>query len=394
MRHIFNQTAHACAAADEPRFVPSSLAPPDYCVHTYPHCESIRERREYSWTTARPVQFDQNLHERIFLARHLQSARILCDPAQPAACDQADIVVVPSPYLHLFAVHGFAYAVPLCASQAMWAPFLTLVRRAYFDGRARPPLIVLNIEQPFDNRGPTFFDALVEQPRAFQSALLVTNRLSRIGLQKRRKFGRAWVDDGLVELARREALVRAQHASLRGVANVGDVDFGGPLLVSVPAATGVSRAVRSWSSPAGAFSPAESLARRDIAILADADVRRSQGKTADGRRPQYVRTKIQSVLKKSGANCTRGLSTCAQCVRGAAECPLNAPERRSTFFSQLLRSHTAPRGQFTPPIHTCSAAFMKQVLPRFVSPTRPPTLDPPLDLFFLASSPDVFFWAV
>jgi len=329
MHHIFNKSARSCAGADEPRFVPAEMAPPDYCIHSSPHCEGMNELRGVH-PTAQPVGYDEYANERIFLARHLQTASAVCDPARAAAC-RADIVVVPSLFLHLYTRFGFTWAIQRDVPRRMSMDFWVAVRQLYFDGRARPPLIVVHYETtPDGSPAYSFFGALSDQPVAFQSAVLVTTRLSTLKMAMRTKFDGAWSDDALAELRRRESLVST---------GVPVTSFGGPLLVSVPAAVGVSRAVSSWRAEAGVYSPGRISHRRDIAILAAASILRNGGRTADGLRNQYVRLKLMRTLRRFGANCTAGQSLCARCVRMDGACLLEAAPPRSTLFSLLLRAH-------------------------------------------------------
>lgn len=195
--------------------------------------------------------FDMYRHERVMLGRWLERVRTCgpwAAPAAPGAAPrlaapcEADVVVVASPQLHHHAQHGSTWRWTKCLGSAALARFWREIRAAYFDGWQRPPVVVVNEPYAFDVRANVhLLRELASQPAAFTSRVVVTTSMSSQTLAVRAHFPRSWMDGGEVELRRRECLAaRKGPAAARA---------GGPLLVTLPRTTGVSRAP-DWAAPA------------------------------------------------------------------------------------------------------------------------------------------------
>jgi len=151
---------------------------------------------------------------------------------------------VPSPAMHCFMRRGFSRLVNFWAchadeSTAYW----NNVRISYFDGRARPPIIVVHDGRWVHN--PTYFRALMEQPAAFRASVVHASIESNVDDIVRRSLPqeimpRGWSDGAEAELYRRRVLLSSLGSGQLKLTPAKVAEYiGAPLLCTIPVTTGV-----------------------------------------------------------------------------------------------------------------------------------------------------------
>lgn len=292
MAFIFHSPHVRCAG--DPELVDTRGAPPEFCVYPPSPVEVPHKKGKV---------FSMYDNERLILARWLEEAPIVDATAERPHCE-ADVVVVPSLALHYHATHGLDWTYERCLKNDVSARYWRRVRAAFFEPCATKPLVVVNHPFSWDNPGTlALLKQLALSPHDLQSSVLISTSMSNLPSVVARHFDRRWRDGAEEELLRRE-LLGAFHTARHGRVEA----FGGPLLVTVPRSTGISRAV-SWLHPAGEFRPG----RRDIAVLFSGSLERRGHFGLRGK--QVVRPLLVDAMRRAGAHCWE--KGCALCTRAA-----------------------------------------------------------------------------
>ena len=335
------------------------------CVHATSRVDVGRAR------SSRRATYEQYDSERLIMARWLRSTDV-CDHATSIVaprtrgatalphgppCD-ADILILPSMWLHDFAIHGRSWSAVNYLSPCAGVYWRTV--RAFFErSLARTPPIVVIVETWPPNVAPQEHSLAAiahSLPPSLAARLVIGTTMSNVRVGVRALMHRAdahWREGAEEELARREAVA----ARLRGAEEGGGALRGGhgrvhemvrlvraPLLVSLPYTVGVSRTV-DWSTacaPCSAAARAESAhasagaasalrgppldsacapPRRPLAVLYSATMGR-RGSPVSKRNaprvyPQRLRPQLVSALLRAGAECSRKGDRCTLRARGA-----------------------------------------------------------------------------
>lgn len=287
----------------------------------------------------RRPDFEQYDSERIIMARWLRLPDVhVCDhgistvdgiPARPVVrpCN-GDVLIVPSLWLHDFALHGRSWAPITCLGTTV-GPYLARLRLLYDRVRAQGTRPVLVIVETFPLNVKVLqrlLKRIHELSRELSSRIVIGATGSNINAQVRRHFAK-WAPDWREGAA--EELRRREMAVALGV----PINVSAPLIVSLPYSIGVSRAP-DWHAAVRCMRARSSSAlgeqernrggsngRREFFLLYSGSSRR-KGYGVSGnktRTAQWVRPLIVRTLEREGARYD-GYSTWTICGSPRLKC--------------------------------------------------------------------------
>lgn len=179
--------------AGEGLFVAKGRAPHEYCRYRNNRTNDSIEGRWHG-------EFDEYALEKIMLGKWLDSPTRCPDSFEQSCKESADLVVVPSPFVSVALELGWKWKNIWSLDQESFAKYWSLVYGRYFRS-GRSPLVVVHM--PYCLAKPDFLRALMEQPPAFVSRVVIAGIESNVQTTERSLFGNGWSGSALAQLRRR-----------------------------------------------------------------------------------------------------------------------------------------------------------------------------------------------
>lgn len=355
-----------CAGDDDRGFVSAKDAPARFCFHPERRHELVLAGGRKAKVSQR-LRFDQFALERVLLARWLETSAV-CDLSVAGSC-HADVLVVPSSFLHCELARGFTLSGALLLDSVAIKQFWDHVRTAVAH-HPRVKLVVLHMPFVVTLHLAVLRVLAEQQPVAFRRRVLITSIGTHVflPLQWSRGLNAAPADQ-------LRARYKPASAHSRWVKTISKA----PMLLPLPYPTGLYSPPVDWLTPQGTYAAAV----RPILLMVDVGLR--------ARHPVAQRIDILAALAQAGARCTTA-GRCRICRRGyeAACMAHDAMWRnlvRSTFCAEPA-GDTPDRSEFySAALAGCIPVLFNGLNERFQKRLPSGEYEPPARLAWRAEHP-------